>query len=130
MADNQPTRSTRLPETLDDQYTEYRDDKGMTNSEALRSLVRAGLEAKKQEEESSGSLLSFRQRGGVSERVAGGVMAAALAAIVANATLGPTAALAVGVAALGAGAYLATVVGIRLVRSRGDSGDAELSADA
>jgi hypothetical protein len=130
MADKQPTRSTRLPETLDERYTEYRDDKGMTNSEALRSLVRAGLEAKAEEEESSGSLLSFRQRGGVVERVAGGVMAVALTAILANSLLGPTAALTVLVVALGAGTYAATVLGIRLARSRDGSGDPDASAES
>lgn len=44
MAESTPTRSTRFPEGLDERFTEYRDERDMTNSEALRSLVRAGLE--------------------------------------------------------------------------------------
>ena len=44
MAESTPTRSTRFPEGLDERFTEYRDERDMTNSEALRSLVRAGLQ--------------------------------------------------------------------------------------
>ena len=44
MADDTPTRSTRFPSGLDDRFVEYRDGRDMTNSEALRSLVRTGLE--------------------------------------------------------------------------------------
>ena len=51
MADSQPTRATRLPETLDERYTEFRDERGMTNSEALRALIRSGLEVETADEE-------------------------------------------------------------------------------
>jgi hypothetical protein len=44
MAENQPTRSTRLRGDLDGRFTEYRDNNGMSSSEALRSLVRTGLD--------------------------------------------------------------------------------------
>jgi hypothetical protein len=43
MPDSGSTRSTRFPEELDEDFEEYRDKRGMTNSEALRSLVRDGL---------------------------------------------------------------------------------------
>jgi hypothetical protein len=56
MADSQPTRATRLPETLDERYTEFRDEQGMTNSEALRTLVRSGLEVETANEEESDNL--------------------------------------------------------------------------
>lgn len=43
MADNTSTRTTRLSGDLDDRFTKYRGDNDMTNSEALRVLVRSGL---------------------------------------------------------------------------------------
>jgi len=43
MADNTSTRTTRLSGDLDGRFVEYRDDNDMTNSEALRVLVRSGL---------------------------------------------------------------------------------------
>jgi hypothetical protein len=51
MADKQPTRATRLPESLDERYTDFRDGQGMTNSEALRALIRAGLEVETADDE-------------------------------------------------------------------------------
>jgi hypothetical protein len=44
MAQDTPTRSTRFPGDLDDRFEDYRDERDMTNSEALRSLVRTGLD--------------------------------------------------------------------------------------
>ena len=44
MADSNKTRATRLPDETDENFQEYRDENDMTNSEALRSLIRAGLE--------------------------------------------------------------------------------------
>lgn len=44
MADSNKTRATRLPDATDEDFQEYRDRNDMTNSEALRSLIRAGLE--------------------------------------------------------------------------------------
>lgn len=45
MADGSKTRSARLPEELNRQVEQYTEQQGMTNSEALRHLIRAGLEA-------------------------------------------------------------------------------------
>lgn len=45
MPEQSSTRGTRLKGELDERYEEYRDDNDMTDSEALRSLVRAGLDA-------------------------------------------------------------------------------------
>jgi len=47
MAGDRPTRSTRFPETIDDEFEAYRDDNDMSNSEALRELVKTGLKEKK-----------------------------------------------------------------------------------
>lgn len=55
MADSPPARSSRFPEELDDKFVDYRDERGMTNSEALRSLVRSGL----QSESEGGQSVSF-----------------------------------------------------------------------
>lgn len=44
MADSNKTRATRLPDETDEDFQEYRDKNDMTNSEALRSLIRAGLD--------------------------------------------------------------------------------------
>lgn len=44
MADSNKTRATRLPDETDENFQRYRDENDMTNSEALRSLIRAGLE--------------------------------------------------------------------------------------
>jgi len=54
MADETPTRSTRFPRGLDDRFTNYRDERDMTNSEALRSLVRTGLEEETADESDAG----------------------------------------------------------------------------
>ena len=44
MAKDSPTRSTRFGEDLDDDFEKFRDANDMTNSEALRTLVRTGME--------------------------------------------------------------------------------------
>jgi len=49
MAKDNPTRSTRFPEDLDEEFEAYRDMNEMNNSEALRELVRAGIEEKKKD---------------------------------------------------------------------------------
>jgi len=45
MGEDNPTRATRFPNDMDEKFVEYRDDRDMTSSEALRTLVRRGLEA-------------------------------------------------------------------------------------
>jgi len=45
MADGSKTRSARLPDELNSQVEQYTEQQGMTNSEALRHLIRAGLDA-------------------------------------------------------------------------------------
>jgi hypothetical protein len=47
MAGDRPTRSTRFPEAVDDEFEMFRDVNDMSNSEALRELVKTGLEEKK-----------------------------------------------------------------------------------
>lgn len=44
-------RGVRLPEGLDDDFTSFRDERDMTNSEALRTLVRDGLRDDDDEQE-------------------------------------------------------------------------------
>lgn len=44
MADSNPTRATRLPGDMDEEFEKFRDVNDMTSSEALRSLIRLGLE--------------------------------------------------------------------------------------
>jgi hypothetical protein len=47
MSETNPTRSTRLSDDLDDEFESFRDQNDMTTSEALRSLVKEGFEAKR-----------------------------------------------------------------------------------
>ena len=44
MGKDNPTRATRLPDEMDAEFVEYRDAKGMNNSEAIRELIRPELE--------------------------------------------------------------------------------------
>jgi hypothetical protein len=44
------TRGARLPETLDDKFVEYKESNGMTNSEAVRTLIREGLDRHDQDQ--------------------------------------------------------------------------------
>lgn len=44
MADSNRTHATRLPDGLEERYSSYRDERDMTDSEALRSLIRSGLD--------------------------------------------------------------------------------------
>jgi len=50
MADGSKTRSARLPDELNSQVEQYTEQQGMTNSEALRHLIRAGLDAEVNDE--------------------------------------------------------------------------------
>lgn len=47
MASDNPTRGTRFPDGMEDEFTDYRDEKDMNNAEALRELVRTGLSEKR-----------------------------------------------------------------------------------
>lgn len=44
MADEAPIRSAQFNQSLDEEFSQYVDEHGMSNSEALRVLVRKGLE--------------------------------------------------------------------------------------
>lgn len=99
MADSPPARSSRFPEELDDKFVDYRDERGMTNSEALRSLVRSGL----QSESEGGQSVSF---GIVTAFTSSSVLAVAAALF----ALGM---IAFGLApVLSAGAYLTIVLAV------------------
>jgi hypothetical protein len=50
MADRSNTRAARLPGELDSKVEQYIEEEGMTNSEALRHLIRAGLDAEVSDE--------------------------------------------------------------------------------
>ena len=50
MADRSNTRAARLPGELDSKVEQYTEQQGMTNSEALRHLIRAGLDAEVNDE--------------------------------------------------------------------------------
>lgn len=49
MADSNPTRGARLPDDLEEEFGTYRDEHDKTNSEAVRDLLRRGLEAERRE---------------------------------------------------------------------------------
>ena len=57
MAQRNPTRSTRLPDGLDDEFTDFKDSKDMTSSEALRTLIRDGLAEKREQQQSRVELI-------------------------------------------------------------------------
>ena len=57
MAQRNPTRSTRLPDGLDDEFTDFKDSKDMTSSEALRTLIRDGLAEKREQQQSRAELI-------------------------------------------------------------------------
>ena len=50
MPDRSNTRAARLPGELDSKVEQYTEQQGMTNSEALRHLIRAGLDAEVNDE--------------------------------------------------------------------------------
>jgi hypothetical protein len=50
MPDRSNTRAARLPGELDSKVEQYIEQEGMTNSEALRHLIRAGLDAEVSDE--------------------------------------------------------------------------------
>jgi len=50
MPDRSNTRAARLPGELDSKVEQYIEEEGMTNSEALRHLIRAGLDAEVNDE--------------------------------------------------------------------------------
>ena len=57
MADNPPTRATRLPNGMDEEFLDFKEQNDMTNSEALRALIRDGLEEKREQQQSRGELI-------------------------------------------------------------------------
>lgn len=125
-----PNITGRVPQALKDEFDAYRDERDLSSTDAQRELLREGLKAKGRDPYAGDEdvdhpatdpsedqeTAQFNQDGGTVERVAGVVMAFALAAIVANTLLGPGAALTVGVIALGAVTYLATVSIVRVLR--------------
>ena len=52
MAERNPTRATRLPDGLDEEFLEFKDENDMTSSEALRNLIREGLTEKRERRQS------------------------------------------------------------------------------
>ena len=44
MAEDSSTRTTRLTGELDERYEQYRDERDMTDAEAIRALLRSGLD--------------------------------------------------------------------------------------
>jgi len=48
-------RGTRLPDDFDEKFRKYRDENDMTNSEAVRSLMRKGFRVEKEEDAGDGS---------------------------------------------------------------------------
>jgi predicted DNA-binding protein len=128
--------NTRLDHDYYDKLEAYAEDRGCTNAEAGRRAVRHFIDEVVEDEEDENSFLAkfvYHQEGGYSERVAGGMMAVSLMAIAATTLFGPVAATLVGIGALGAGTYAATVVAIGAIRkelaSDGD-GDGDGDTDA
>lgn len=70
MPEQSSTRGTRLKGELDEKYQDYRDGNDMTDSEALRRLVRVGLDA---EAESNGGGQESTSARSASNRIIGGV---------------------------------------------------------
>ena len=52
MAERNPTRATRLPDGLDEDFLEFKRENDMTSSEALRNLIRDGLIEKRERRQS------------------------------------------------------------------------------
>ena len=57
MAEERSTRGVSLSGELDDKLVAYRDRNDMTTSEALRALIRDGLEEKREQHQSRGELI-------------------------------------------------------------------------
>jgi predicted DNA-binding protein len=132
---------TRLDPDTADRVDEYAEQQDVTKAEALRRLIAHGLNHADEDamtaaeirddleeirnrldaddgtddgtDDTDKGIFHFRQEGGYSERLAGGVMATALIAMATRALLGPTAATIIGVGVLGVATYLATVFVVR-----------------
>ena len=57
MADNPPTRATRLPNGMDEEFLDFKESNDMTSSEALRTLIREGLAEKSEQQQSRAELI-------------------------------------------------------------------------
>ena len=57
MADNPPTRATRLPNGMDEEFLDFKESNDMTSSEALRTLIREGLAEKREQQQSRAELI-------------------------------------------------------------------------
>jgi len=103
------------------EFSEYR-QKYESKSEAVRAAVRAGIEAETEDADDGGRHLTFWQRGGASELLAGAAVAvAAVFAVLALVFSASAAVLALKIAATagaGAVAYVATVVVYRRLSPR------------
>lgn len=71
-------RSGRLPNDLDEAFVEYRDEKGISTSEAVRYLTRAGLEAEREDDQEDDVDEVRSPTTGPVTQVAGGVLALTL----------------------------------------------------
>jgi hypothetical protein len=67
-------RGTRLPNDLDSEFVEYRDEREINDSEAVRNLVRAGLEAERAEGEED-EIDEARAGTGAATQVTAGILA-------------------------------------------------------
>ena len=82
MAEKNPTRATRLPDGLDEEFLEFKDENDMTSSEALRNLIREGLTEKRDGGQSRLELV----RAGLPAGIVLSFVLAALAGVLAIAT--------------------------------------------
>jgi hypothetical protein len=87
MGSQSQTRATRLPPHVDERFLEYRDKHDMSNSEALRELVRAGLEV---EEGDDTAAAGGGGSGGVFGRIFPSLAGVAIVATLVLATTGAT----------------------------------------
>jgi len=114
MADRPPVRSTRLKEGLDERFTDYRDERDMTNSEALRALVRFGLEQADEEPDDSDGDASepAASESGFFEQVLPSAVASLFAATIVLAGLGAGKLPVLGVIGVAAAAALTIPLGV------------------
>ena len=65
MADNPPTRATRLPNGMDEEFLDFKESNDMTSSEALRTLIREGLAEKREQQQSRAELIQDGLQAGI-----------------------------------------------------------------
>jgi len=122
-----PSISGRVPQTLKDDFDEYCEENELSITDAQRELLRAGLAAKKYDEQDAADEpdeAASEAPAGVLDRAGGGAMASVVAFTAAHNFVGDVAAMMVGVAVLGVATYMVAVATIREARRSSDDSEA------